>query len=61
MHVKYANSKKVIKCVFIHNMFNNLHVPLALYALCMHNAWLLYTFHLNNGDIEMGQDSSPTV
>ena len=36
-----------------HNMFNNLHVQL----FSMHCARLLYRWHVNNSEIEVGLDS----
>ena len=40
------------KCVFTHNIFNNLCVP----WISMHCAWLMYILIVNYVEIEVGLD-----
>ena len=57
--MRIGASKKVIKCLFTYIMFNNLFTCSAVqYVLCLNCARLLYKPPVNNGEIEVGPDSS---
>ena len=49
LNIRIRATKKVIKCVFMHNMVNNVHVP----YLSMDCAYVVQGHHTYNGNIEM--------